>query len=68
MIFLLGGRKNPLIRVLVGAVILVAGIFIHSGAILIALGAVLMVWGAAQAMKKHRVDREPKVAGDGRMS
>ena len=35
MIFLLGGRKNPAIRAIVGAVLLVAGITIHGGAILI---------------------------------
>lgn len=68
MIYLLGGRKNPLVRVIVGAVLLLAGIVIHGGAILIALGAVLMVWGAALALKKYRIDQQAQVAGDGRMS
>ena len=67
MIFLLGGRKNPAIRTIVGAVILVAGIAIHGGAILIALGAVLIVWGGAQTLKKQRIGREANMAGDGRM-
>jgi membrane-bound ClpP family serine protease len=65
MIFLLGGRKNPAIRAIVGAVLLVAGIVIHGGAILIALGAVLIVWGAALALKKQRIDREAHMASDG---
>ncbi len=68
MIFLLGGRKNPAIRALVGAVVLVVGIAIHGGAILIALGAALIVWGGAQGVKKHRIEAEAQMAGDGRMS
>jgi predicted phage tail protein len=65
MIFLLGGRKNPAIRAIVGAVILVAGIAIHGAAILIALGAVLIVWGGAQTLKKQHIGRETRMAGDG---
>jgi hypothetical protein len=68
MIFLLGGRKNPAIRAIVGAVVLVVGIVIHGGAILVALGGVLIVWGAAQTVKKHRLDHEVQVVGDGRTS
>ena len=67
MIYLLGGRKNPAIRAIIGAVLLLAGIVIHAGAILIALGAVLIVWGGAQTLKKRRVGREAQGAGDGRM-
>jgi predicted phage tail protein len=68
MIFLLGGRKNPAIRALVGAVLLVVGIVIHGGAILIALGAVLIIWGAALTVKKQRLDREARMADNGRIS
>lgn len=68
MIYLLGGRKNPFVRVIVGAVLLLAGIVIHGGAILIALGALLMVWGAALTLKKRRINQQAQVAGDGRMS
>jgi membrane-bound ClpP family serine protease len=68
MIFLLGGRKNPAIRSIVGAVLLVAGIVVHGGAILIALGAVLIIWGGALTLKKQRIDREARMAADGRMS
>jgi hypothetical protein len=68
MIYLLGGRKNPLVRVIVGAVIVLVGIVIHGGAILIALGAVLMVWGAALTLKKHRIHQHAEAAGDRRMA
>jgi hypothetical protein len=67
MIFLLGGRKNPAIRAILGAVLLVAGIAIHGGAVLIALGAVLIVWGGAQTLKKQRIARSANMAGDGPM-
>ena len=67
MLFLLGGRKNPAMRAIVGAVLLVAGIAIHGGAVLVALGAVLIVWGAALTVKKYRIGRQAQVAGDGRM-
>jgi hypothetical protein len=67
MIYLLGGRKNPAIRAIVGAVLLVAGIVIHGGGILIALGAVLIVWGGAQTLRKQRIGHESRVVGDGRI-
>jgi hypothetical protein len=68
MIYLLGGGKNPLVRIIVGAAILVAGILIHGGAILIALGAVLVIWGAALAVRKRRIDQQDKADDDGRTS
>jgi hypothetical protein len=68
MIFLLGGRKNPAVRAIVGAVILIAGIVIPGGAVFIALGGVLIVWGAALTVKKYRIGHEGQVAGDRRMS
>jgi hypothetical protein len=67
VIFLLGGRKYPAIRAIIGVVVLVAGILIHGNAILIALGAVLIVWGAAQTLRKHRIDAARQGTGNGRM-
>jgi hypothetical protein len=64
MIFLLGGRKNPAVRAVVGALLLVAGIVIHDGAIFIALGAVLIIWGGALALKAHRISRQAQITGD----
>jgi hypothetical protein len=68
MIFLLGGGKNPLVRAVVGVILLVVGITIHGGAILIALGAVLIVWGTALTLKKQHIDSEGRMTGNGRMS
>ena len=68
MIYLLGGRKNPAIRAMVGAVLLVAGFVIHGGAILVALGAVLIVWGGAQALKAHRSGRHAPITSNGHAS
>jgi hypothetical protein len=67
MIFLLGGRKNPAIRAIVGAAVLVAGLVIHGGAILVALGAVLVVWGGAQTLKAHRIGRSAPVTSSSRL-
>jgi predicted phage tail protein len=66
MLFLLRGSRNPAVRALVGAALVVAGIVIHGGAILIALGAVLIVWGGAQTLRKQRIGRADRVARDGR--
>jgi hypothetical protein len=68
MIYLLGGRKNPAVRAIVGAIILVAGLVIHGGAILIALGVVLIVWGGAQTLKAHRASRHGGVSTDRRVA
>ena len=68
MIYLLGGRKNPAIRAIVGAVLLVAGIVIHGGAILIALGAVLIVWGLITAGTALRARQRAQADARGRMS
>jgi predicted phage tail protein len=69
MIYLLGGHKNPAIRVIVGAVLLVAAVIVHGGAILMALGVVLVIWGGAQALKAHRISQRAQFTGDdGRMS
>ena len=65
MIFLLGGRKNPAARAVVGALLVVAGILVPGGTILIAVGIVLMVWGGAQTLRKHRIGHGGQVAGDG---
>jgi hypothetical protein len=68
MIYLLGGRKNPTVRAIVGAIVLVAGIVIHGGGILIALGAVLIVWGGAQSLKAYRTSRQAGVTSDRRVA
>ncbi len=68
MIYLLGGRKNPAVRAIVGAIVLVAGVVIHCGGILIALGAVLIVWGGAQTLKAYRTSRQAAVTSGERVA
>jgi len=68
MIYLLGGRKNPAVRGIVGAIVLVAGIVIHGGAILIALGAVLIAWGGVQTLTAHRTSRQVALTSDRRVA
>jgi|HubBroStandDraft_1064217.scaffolds.fasta_scaffold2471889_1 hypothetical protein len=68
MLFLLGGRKNPAIRAIVGALLVVVGIVIHGGAILVGVGAVLLAWAGLQALKARRIGRQAQVTNGGRMS
>ena len=68
MLFLLGGRKNPVLRAILGALLLVAGIVIHGGAILVGIGAVLLVWAGLRALKAHRTGRQAQPTNGGRMS
>jgi hypothetical protein len=67
MLFLLGGRKKPAVRAIVGALLVVAGMVIHGGAILVGLGAVLVVWAGLQALKAHRAGRQAQLTNGGRM-
>jgi hypothetical protein len=67
MLFLLGGRQNPAIRAIIGALLVVAGIVIHGGAILVGLGAVFLVWAGAQALKARRNGRQAQLTNDDRM-
>ena len=44
MLFLFRGHYGPAVRAIAGALLLVAGIAIHGGAIFAGFGAVLLVW------------------------
>jgi threonine/homoserine/homoserine lactone efflux protein len=68
MIYLLGGRNNPAIRAIIGAVLLAAGIVVHGAAILAALGVVLLLWAGIQALKAHRTARQADVTNGGHLS
>jgi hypothetical protein len=65
MLFLFRGKHGPLVRTLVGTVLLALGLLLQGWLILIAIGAVLLVWGAAGlagALRlRHR--RSPRVDG-----
>ncbi len=68
MLFLFRGHNGPVVRAIVGALLLAAGIVIHGGAILAGIGAVLLVWGAIGALSSVRARRQGQVGNSGRMS
>lgn len=57
MLFLFGGRNGPLVRVILGVILLVVGIVVHGGALLVAIGAVLIIWGGVTALQNERTRR-----------
>ena len=66
MLFLFRGHNGPLVRAIVGALLIVVGIAVHVGAILVGIGAVLLVWGGIGALNAQRAGRQ--VNRGGRMS
>ena len=68
MLFLFRGHNGPLVRAIVGAVLLAVGIAVHGWAILAGIGAVLLVWGGIGALSAQRVGRRSHASSGGRMS
>jgi len=68
MLFLFRGHNGPLVRAIFGALLLIAGIIVHGGAILVGIGAVLLVWGGIGALGAQRAGRQSHVSNGGRMS
>jgi hypothetical protein len=67
MLFLFRGHHGPLVRAIVGAVLIVVGIAVHGGAILVGIGAVALVWGGIGALNARRA-RSEQIGSGGRMS
>ena len=67
MLFLLRGHYGPAVRAIAGALLLVAGIAIHGGAIFAGIGAVLLVWGGIGAVSFLRTRRQAQAGNNGRM-
>ena len=53
MLFLLRGRHGPIVRTLLGLVLLVVGLLHHGWLILTAVGAVLLVWGVLGVVREQ---------------
>jgi hypothetical protein len=67
MLFLFRGHNGPLVRAIVGALLLVVGLAVHGGAILVGIGAVLLIWGGIGALSAQRA-RSQQIGSGGRMS
>jgi hypothetical protein len=68
MLFLFRGRNGPVVRAIVGAILLAIGIAVHGGALFAGIGAVLLVWGGIGALSSQRVRRQGHIDNGGRMS
>ena len=68
MLFLFRGHNGPLVRAILGVLLLVVGIAVHGGAILAGIGAVLLVWGGIGALNAQRAGRRLHVSSGGWMS
>jgi membrane-bound ClpP family serine protease len=67
MLFLFGGRNGPVVRAVIGAILLVVGLVLPRGALLAGIGAVLLIWGGFGALSARRARRQHDGNGD-RMS
>lgn len=67
MLFLFRGRNAPVIRAVIGAVLLAVGLVLPHGALLAGIGAVLLIWGGIGALSARRARRQHVGNGD-RMS
>jgi hypothetical protein len=68
MLFFFRGHNGPVVRAIVGAVMLVIGIAVHGGALLAGIGVVLLVWGGMGALSSQRGRRQGRVDTVGGMS
>jgi hypothetical protein len=68
MLFLFKGRHGPVVRAVVGAILLVVGVTVYGGALLAGIGVVLVIWGGIGALSSLRVRRHGHIANGGRMS
>jgi membrane-bound ClpP family serine protease len=68
MLFLFKGHNGPLLRAIVGAVLVVIGVAIHGAAIMAGIGVVLLVWAAVGAFNSQRGRRQGHVGTGGRIS
>jgi Flp pilus assembly protein TadB len=61
MLFLFRGKNGPLVRVIIGAVLVIVGIILHGWLILAGIGAVLLIWGAIALLSAQRTQRRNRL-------
>ncbi|MEV6844163.1 hypothetical protein [Actinoplanes sp. NPDC051411] len=57
MLFLFRGRHGPLVRIILGAIMVAVGLLLHGWVILAAVGAVLLIWGVFGLVSEQRNGR-----------
>jgi uncharacterized membrane protein HdeD (DUF308 family) len=66
MLFLFRGKNGPLVRVIIGAILLVVGTLAHGWLILAAIGAILLIWGAIGLVAAQRIRHQDRLHSQGR--
>lgn len=66
MLFLFRGHHGAAVRATAGALLVVAGIAIHGGAIFAGIGAILLAWGGIVAFGSLRTRRQARAGANGR--
>jgi hypothetical protein len=66
MLFLFRGKHGPLVRTMLGVVLLVAGLLHKGWLILAAIGTVLVIWGVVGLVSAQRIGHRASRPGNGR--
>jgi hypothetical protein len=61
MLFLFRGKNGPLVRTIIGALLLIIGILAHGWLILAAIGAVLLIWGVIGLLGAQRIRHQDRL-------
>ena len=64
MLFFFRGRNGPVVRAVIGAILLAVGLVLRHGALLAGIGAVLLIWGGIGALSAWRARRQHDSNGD----
>ena len=65
MLFLFRGMHGPLVRTLLGAVMLVVGLLHQGWLIVAAIGVVLLIWGVIGLVSAQRIQHRASRPGSG---
>jgi membrane-bound ClpP family serine protease len=68
MLFLFRGQNGPLVRSILGAILLVVGVVVHGAALLAGIGVVLLIWGGMGWLSSQRTRRQQRLGNCERVS
>jgi uncharacterized membrane protein HdeD (DUF308 family) len=66
MLFLFRGKHGPLVRIVLGAIMIAVGLLLHGWVILAAVGVVLLIWGVIALLGEQRNRHQGSPRGNGR--
>jgi uncharacterized membrane protein HdeD (DUF308 family) len=66
MLFLFRGKHGPLVRIVLGAIMVAVGLLFNGWVILAAVGAVLLIRGVIALVGEQRIRHQESPRGNGR--